>query len=305
MLQIAAVIFSLQPYGGISAGELDWNIAYGLDPAITPNVVSELKFTTEALHLGLKGKVETDLFFGHSQIYLEMNTNYGVVFGGESTDSDYFGDNRTGLYSRSESEVAGDSLNILEGGVGVKSTFFSLLTISLSYGGHHLEQNLNFKKGRQTYADPAVFFPVTLDDLTDNLQQNLDSDYVTEWSGQWLSLQAMVSLGDWEFYIQSKRSHGDYYGEGRWNLRSTGVNAFQQPKSFTHEAKSHGKEWSLGMFYSITNNLSLNLEFVEKKQEADAGLSVTYYSNGTFDLSVFNGASWKSSEMFVGVQYSF
>ncbi|MGH1470809.1 MAG: hypothetical protein ACRBCS_06420 [Cellvibrionaceae bacterium] len=305
MLLAATVIFSLQPYGGLTDGKLDWNIASDLDTSVTPNVVSELEFSAEAYHLGLKAKLESDVYWGDSQLLLEVDSNYGAVIGGESIDSDYFGDNRTGLYSRSEAELEGDSLNFLEGGIGFQTKIFSVMTFSIAYGGYRSEQNLNFQKGSQVYADPLVFFPFTLEDLTDNLQQNLDSDYMTEWTGQWLSIKTVLTMGSWEFFIQSKMTDGNYYGEGRWNLRATGVDAFQQPKSFTHEAKSDGEEWSIGLSYQLTKSLSFSVNYVESEQTTDAGLSVTYFSNGTFNRSVFNGASWESSRKTIGIEYKF
>ncbi|MGI1680004.1 MAG: hypothetical protein K6L75_14780 [Cellvibrionaceae bacterium] len=305
MFLAAAVVFSLQPYGGVSTGKLDWNIASDLNINIEPNIVSELEFNTEAVYFGLKARVESDLYWGDSQLFVDVNSNYGAVVDGDSTDSDYFGNNRTGLYSRSEAKVEGEDLNILEGGVGFQTTFFSLVTLSLAYGGYYSEQNLNFQDGTQTYADPLVVFPFTLEDLTANLQQNLDSDYIAEWSGQWFSIKTEFSLGKWKFFLQSKLSDGDYYGEGRWNLRASGVNAFRQPKSFTHEAKSDGKEWSLGIIYHLTKNISVNVEFVEGEQTTDSGLNVTYFANGTFNRSVFNGASWNESKKMIGVKFVF
>lgn len=305
MLLVAAVVFSVQPSMGLSAGELDWNIASQLDTSITPNVVSELEFTTEAVHLGLTGRIESELFLKNTSFFLEINSNYGAVLDGESTDSDYFGDNRTGLYSRSVAEVSGDTLNLLEGGVGITTTLLSSLSLSFSLGGYHSEQQLNFQRGQQLVADPLFFFPVSTEELTANLRANLNSDYVTEWSGHWYGVKLGWQFEEWGISISAKKSDGDYYGEGRWSLRTEGVDALQQPKSFTHKAASQGEEFSIAVDYELTKKLSLQLKLMTTKRTTDAGLNVTYFANQTFGRSTFNGARWQSTSQWFGVTYSF
>lgn len=302
MLIAATLALSLQPFAGLSEGHLDWTIADSLAPNSSPNILSELEF--ENIHsysTGLNVELSTTFILPELKVFVEGEGSYDVVNRGSSKDTDYNGDNRTGIFSQSKSQVAGDYLLSLRGGAGVSYDVIPhRLTLALSGGGAHREQNLNFQRGTQLVADPLYFFPTTIDDLNASLQ-NLDSDYVTEWRSFWLAGRITLQHGRFVYYARYQVDNGNYYGEGRWNLRAN----LQQPKSFTHHADSSGSQFEIGLNYSLTPSTSLHGSWVGGKWETDPGIDTTFFTDNTVRRTRLNDVVWEASYYRIGVRIDF
>ena len=299
MLVAATLVLSLQPFAGWSEGHLDWTIADGLAPNSSPNILSELEFENiRSYSTGLNIELSTTFIWPELKLFAEGEGIYDFIERGSNKDTDYNGDNRTGVYSQSKSQIAGDNLLSLSGGFGLSYAVMpQRFTVAISGGGSHKEQKLNFRKGTQLIADPSFFFPVTINDLTASLQ-SLDSDYATEWQSSWVAGRITLYYGDIAYYARYQADAGKYYGEARWNLRAN----LKQPKSFTHHADSSGSQWELGLNYFLTQRVSMHFSWMGGEWKTDPGVDTTYFTDNSVQVTRFNGAVWKSSHYKIGVR---
>lgn len=303
MLLSAALAFSMQPYIGLGEGELDWNIAADLAGDLEPDVLSELQFTDlESETLGLRVRLSGDLYQDGFALFIEGDTSGSQLKSGTVTDADYASNGRQDLWSLSRSEVVGNGLEDVQGLVGLAYRAGSH-QFSLMAGGYYSEQDINFQKGVQLVAEaPEITTPIDL--LTENLQANLDSDYRAEWQGGWLGLEYNWSRNRWSTHVRLSRYWGQYYGEGRWNLRASGQNPLMQPRSFSHEADSDGSQIQIGLDYRFSPRFSFHLTWQDIHRETGDGTSITYFADETFGRTRFNGAEWQSSQVQMGVVWS-
>lgn len=205
--------------GGWRRDELKWSIAGFQD---TPNILSEL--TWDDLNIALvSGRAILDLPVG---LIIKAEGDYGKILSGEVQDSDYFGDNRTIEFSRSNSDAGKGEVYDLSAAVGYPLMDYELFSL-VTYGGyssHH--QNLRIYNGRQTvesdFSPPIGPIP------------GLDSKYDARWSGPWVGAEADINLWDVLLSVTYEYHWGRYRGKGFWNLRQDLVGGF------THTADMHG-----------------------------------------------------------------
>lgn len=302
MLNAMALVISLQPFVGMTDGELDWNIADGLSANSSPNVLSELEFKdVKSVGGGFAGSIDWVDSESRWTWFVEGEVAYEGVKRGRMVDTDYFDDNRTNPYSISVSEIVGDDIVDYYGGVGLRYQLIpNRLAVAALFGGFHKEQNFNFESGTQVLADPSFFFPITIDDLNESLM-DLDSDYITEWRGNWLALEVEYHWQTVSISTRLRTDDGTYYGEGRWNLRAN----LQQPRSFVHHANSSGWQFELGVDYHLSQSTALWLKYLRGEWESDVGVDNTYFTDGTVQSTRLNGATWESSQLRVGLAYQF
>lgn len=302
MLAVSTLVFALQPYVGVGAGTLDWNIARDLSGSAVPNVLSELEFeNVDSRRVGLAGSAGMPVFSSRLTLFAEIDAAYAQVDGGKTTDADFAGNNRTDLYSLSRSQVRGDEQTELSGGVGLEYALVPARHyLALIAGSYYQEHNLNFKDGNQLVADPGFFGTTTISDLNASLE-NLDSDYRSEWWGPWLALRYRWQADPWHIALRQQWYQSNYYGEGRWNLRDD----FAQPRSFEHRADGDGWRTQLRVGYAISERWDINISWLQGQWQTDAGVSTTFFSDDTTAVSRFNGGRWESSQWRFGLGYIF
>lgn len=276
---------------GYRVDDLDWNIAgdiYGNNP----NILSELTWNNlESFQLKMANKTSFQ-----QQFMLRGSLAYSWIFDGKNQDSDYFGDNRTLEFSRSNNNS--DEGNMLDASFGVgwqfafgRSDFVMAPVIGYSYH----EQNLTMTDGFQTIP-PSGPFP------------GLDSTYETEWKGPWIGLDFTFRTDEKsqitpeiETIISVEYHWADYYAEADWNLRTD----FAHPKSFEHEADGHGIVFSAVIKFLLDDHWGLNVNLDYQNWSTDPGTDRTFFSNGTIGETQLNEVNWASYAIMAGMEYHF
>lgn len=306
MLLAASLALSLQPYLVASHSDLNWNIAQDLSGTASPNVLSELEFEKiRGYQAGLAASVSGEFFHPDIQLFFEGEGSSGRISRGIATDTDYMGDDRLNIGSRSESKVRGDEQRNYSAGVGLSYDLVPQQhALSLIAGAYFQNEDINIREGRQLIAAPGFFPLSSLDALTHTLG-GLNSNYLSEWSGYWVAGQYRFSWQDWALSVRYQQYRGEYYGEGRWNLRAEGSSALQQPKSFSHRADSSGASWQLGLEYELNTQLDLHLTWSTGEWDAKEGTATVYFADGTLGRTRLNQAERQASEIRVGLSYTF
>ncbi len=281
---------------GYRTDDLDWNIAGDIS-GNNPNILSELTWSDLEifqLELGL-----TRIF--PNRFVLKGTIAYGIIFDGENQDSDYFGDNRTGEFSRSNNSA--DDGHTSDGSIGlgyyipiVSDTVMVIPLIGYSF---HL-QNLEITDGVQTIATPPITpdlgpFP------------GLNSSYDAKWYGPWIGLELNFSIYKrdvplaHEILIGIEYHWANYYAEANWNLRTD----LAHPKSFEHEADGSGIVFWAGYDYFFNPQWSLNFSGKYQEWETDPGLDRVFLATGGELKTRLNEVNWESFSLMVGVPCRF
>src|SRR5690554_6873217 len=130
----SALLVSLTPHVGMSDSQMNWNIAGGLSNQASPNILSELDFKDmRGIDAGLTLSIVRPL---RKDLALRIDADYTRSFfdKGRVRDSDYLGDNRTGEFSRSYSELAGDHATQLKYAIGFMVPMDQSTTVSVLVG---------------------------------------------------------------------------------------------------------------------------------------------------------------------------
>ena len=277
---------------GYRRDDLDWNIAGDIN-GNNPNILSELTWEDlESYQLKLQNKTVIPNIF-----YLRGSVSYGWIYDGQVQDSDYFGDDRTFEFSRSNNSA--DDGDVWDASVGIGYPFRiggnEIFTITPLVGYSHHEQNLTLTDGYQTI--PALgAFP------------GLDSTYETQWKGPWIGLDLHFKAKEietwpqrFETYFSVEYHWADYDAEADWNLRSD----FEHPKSFEHEADGNGWIAGVGFNFFFNPNLLLNFNYDYQDWSTDDGTNKVFFANGTTAKTRLNEINWTSHTLSLGINYRF
>ena len=288
---------SLQPSLGWENADFSWSIADDLSNNPDPNVLSELDFKRLLIRSAGANATFSTQWDGAWQLNARVTADYLQVERGHSVDSDYFESDRQGLYSRSRANISGDDGYEYLGNVGISYAIREQQRAGFHLGYRFRRHTLNITRGTQIVADPLVFAPLSLSDLTQSLQQNLDSDYSSTWRGSTFTAFYSWTARPWTWSIQAQGMWGDYVGQGRWNMRSN----FQQPRSFVHFADSQGHELAMEIAYEFTPRLQGLASYTRRVWETDQGLSRFYLSTNNIAETRFNGAKLSENVFSFGV----
>lgn len=274
---------------GYRRDELIWNKA-GLNGV--PNILSEL--TWDNLEIATLN-IGSTLYFNNNWL-VNLDFLYGRILDGDNQDSDYFGDNRTSEFSRSnngadEGDVYDISAHIgyrwkwgYENSQSIKGEVRPLLGVS-----YHA-QNLKAVDGNQTIPAFGAF-------------EGLDSSYDSTWFGPWLGLESLFFFSDKLSLRLGTEAHYAYYdATANWNLRTD----FEHPESFTHEAQGYGFITRLEAQYQFDTKLSFNFSVNHQRWRADRkGVDQIFFADGSTVKLKFNEVEWDSFAMNLGVNYQF
>jgi len=270
---------------GYRIDDLDWNIAgdiYGNNP----NILSELTWSNiEIYQLIFRNKTIL-----HEVFCLRGSLGYGWIFDGENQDSDFWGDNRTIEFSRSNNSTNDGNTLDASFGIGYQFTFVSgNLAITPLIGYSYHKQNLAITDGYQTIPATGSF-------------QGLDSTYNAEWRGPWVGLNFIFkSNKNHNVFAEIEYHWADYDAEADWNLRID----LAHPKSFEHDADGNGIVISAGWGYSFNNHWALSISFDHQVWSADAGIDRVFFANGITQETRLNEVNWKSHATMIRVAYNF
>lgn len=276
---------------GLRNDDLDWNKAGDIDGK-NPTVLSELKWSDlEIWQLGLDSKFEISRNdYDSLGFFMGFKFDYGQIFNGKNTDSDYLGDNRTNQFSRITSNSDdGDVLDISLF-FGPNLTFnnprYSIVPL-IGYSYH--EQNL-------TLTDAYIETPPI------GSYPGLDSRYETEWKGPWLGVFFESLIGETlKVSSQIEYHWADYSAVADWNLRED----LQHPRSFDHQADGSGVLLDLNIDYLLFKNWQIGLQGTYQDWETDAGTERVYLRDGTVLCTRLNEVNWDSVSIGLKLIYSF
>lgn len=283
---------------GLRKDDLDFNIA-GNSAGTNPNILSELIWNNLKIY---QVRLENQTTIGNL-IFLKGYVNYGDILSGGCEDSDYNGNDRTLLYSRSVCDTNG--YNVWDGsmGVGIHFNFLSnrlRLSPLIGYSVH--KQYLNNTNGYQTFTNPPPF-TAPLGPIP-----GLDSTYETQWEGPWAGIDIAFQAPCTHRWITHTRVSfsleyhwADYYAEADWNLRST----WAHPKSFEHIARGSGVVFSADWLFGLGKNWGINVGAHYQNWSTDHGIDRTFFANGTIIDTRLNEVNWTSFTLDAGISYQF
>jgi hypothetical protein len=295
--------FEVGLQGGYRLDDLDWNIASDFAGS-TPNILSELSWSDlETYQVSTNGQLVSGNKNFPVLMKLRWDFGYGFIFGGDNQDSDYFGDNRTLEFSRSNNNS--DDGSMIDATVGVGPHFYSAnkrFNLSILFGYSYHEQNLTMTDGNQTI-DTVVPFQL-------GIFSGLDSSYETQWWGPWLGVDLEVKPTDkltiasfFEFHF------AEYEAKANWNLRSD----FAHPVSFEHwgdgdygPSDGYGIVVGLNFGVNISKFWAVNIGAKYQQWKVENGIDRVYWSDGTPPSDTrLNEVNWKSLSAALGLTYRF
>lgn len=274
---------------GYRRDELQWNKAA---PGGEPNILSEL--TWDDIEIATINFGAT--FYLRNNWFVNGDVVWGEIFDGKNQDSDYWGNNRTLEFSRSNNGA--DEGNILDISVSVGYEYNWLLSEATQTGfalkpkiglGYH-SQNLKIVDGYQTIPVAGSF-------------GGLDSSYDTTWFGPWAGLETIfINQERFKLGLNLEYHYVSYDAEAEWNLRTD----FAQPVSFEHEANGWGWVAGISSEWYFRPDLAFTVDFEYQKWRADRnGVDKIHFSNGSEARLKFNEVDWESYGFSLGLNYEF
>ena len=292
--QTAPVLY--QPNTFIAMGyrrdNLDFSIS-GLDG--TPNILSELQWKDlEIIEFTGDFRWSND-----SKAYLRGHFGIGWILAGDNQDSDYYGDNRTMEFSRSNNDARGGG--VLDGSIGLGYRFSIPLWSEgkihiMPLGGYsYHEQDVEMTRGKQTVS--AYGFSMPLGSFDD-----LDSRFTAQWRGPWAGIDGELVFNRHHKLMGSFEYHwANYDAEADWNLRSD----FEHPISYDQAADGEGMVVALTWLYQSSSSWNIKLGFQYQDWSTDPGEIGFYLSDGTEGTQPLNKVGWDSFSVNFGVGYNF
>jgi len=278
--------------GGYRRDDLDWNIAGNIN-GNNPNILSELTWDDiESYQVKFQGSLIWPRI-----IALRGSANYGWIFNGDNQDSDYFGDNRTFEFSRSNNSTDdGDVWDVsLAIGYPFRTGKNVIGTITPLVGYSYHEQNLKITDGFQTIPATGPF-------------PGLDSSYDTEWKGPWLGIDIHFRAAEiktfahrFETYFTYEYHWADYDAEADWNLRDD----LAHSKSFKHDTDGNGYVIGAGFNFVLHQHWALNFNFDYQDWSTDDGTSKVFFADGTSAKTRLNEVNWTSYALSLGLSVRF
>lgn len=284
--------------GGYRSDDLDFNIAGDIN-GNNPNIISELTWDNlESYQVKFQGSLVWPRI-----IALKGSANYGWIFDGKNQDSDYWGDDRTFEFSRSNNKT--DDNNVWDVSLAVGYPFrFGRTVIGTAtplVGYSHHEQNLNISDGFQTIATPGVTPPVGPFD-------GLDSSYDTQWQGPWIGIDLRFKAREiktfahrFETYFTYEYHWADFNAEANWNL----ADRFAHPKSFEQNTDGNGYVIGAGFNFILHQNWALNFNLDYQDWSTGEGTIKFYLADGTTHKQQLNEVNWTSYALSLGLSLRF
>jgi hypothetical protein len=288
-LPLMSCILVLQPT--IASHELLWNIAADPSGRAPPNILSELDYQAmqsvgAALGLELEYRLSAQ-----SPWRLSVATAYqdASLAKGRFVDSDYQGDNRSDLTSRSRGAVSGSYYRQFSTQFGVHQGFDAdTHRLGLLFGFEQSELSVRMTDG--------------VDDFSGSAISGLRSEYAGVWRSGTLGAEYRYwqpILG--EFFLRYSHYQGTYRADADWNLRTD----FQHPRSFTHQADSTGDAVRLGYRAPATGAFGWRLEYEWREFSTEPGRDRVFFSDGSIGDTRLNQVRWRSQLLMLGLDWTF
>ncbi len=300
----ASAAFGLE--GWLSRADAKWQISF---PYVTSTgqlgqIQSRLDFKridSPMIIFSGGGKVSGDYSF-------DVLYGAGSISSGHGLDTDRFIPDSGGGYdfSRSTNDVRGDvktwGVNFYYKNKRYGSAHAGPWGMVLGY--LHYNDSLHMTNGIQT-------LPLNFDGLTQPAGPfpGLDSTYNFSWdmlkAGVLYQPKLTENLslsGALSFY-----PYVNYEGDGYWNLRTTGTNAFrsQSPNFIQTSTAGYGYDASLGLTYAVGKNLELTAGYRYFYLYAQNGTDTTYFANGAVSQDRLDWVTVTRTGAYAGAVFKF
>ena len=287
LLQITTLLgFEAAIDVGLRQDKLRWSI--GVRNGV-PNILSELNWkNVRSVNLGIAA---------HQMVYknvgLRGSVHFGRIFSGSVWDRDWWGRNKTNLFSISNSRANEGSV------MDAELEFCSywplgngILSESVGFGYHRLELSMlggwqnDYERGELQSQMPL-----------------LDSSYTAQFFGPFIGLGYTFPIYNWTAQFNYNYTFLQYRANGYWNLRT------DFSDDFIHQSKKgFGHTFSVDSLYSFTENLKGGVLFLGRYFKAYHGDDYTFFLQdgeevyGILDLVA---ARWINLSLFFYVTYQF
>lgn len=257
---------------------LRWSIAGNLQGG-SPNIYSELIWK----HVnGLLCAADVRWKAWRS---LEVYARFSMVSisGGKVTDTDYHGDNRTGVAYYGYFDAGRGNLLSGELRVGYRLSLGGGITITpaIGYGGDR----------QLLYILPYA----------GNAPSALNSTYDALWKGFTGSVSAVFPLGRrWEADPSLTYHQTSLTGTADWNL----IDDFQHPISFRDHADGYGVVPALSLVFHLRSHWSVLAHGSYGYWKTGTGVDELYMSSGTTSLTQYNGCRRSGGDAGLGFRLS-
>ncbi len=273
---------------GYRTDTLDWNTA-GFNN--NPNILSELEYEDIKIYqtaLNIKSVL--------NNFVVNLYYNYGVITDGNGYDSDYDGDNRTLIFSKSSSTIEDDNVCDFSLAAGYqfsnKSNNF-IITPAIGFSRH--DQNICVTNGIQTVETENITPPL-------GPFSGLNSTYESSWKSFWIgSAISFIINKNFTLSADYKYHFADYEAVADWNLREV----FSHPVSFIHSADANGHESSFILEYCFSNNWVVATEYKYHTWSTKQGTSTTFFNDGAQGTTILNEVNWTSKSFNLIFGYRF
>ena len=282
---------------GMRQDDFDWNVA-GNSSGTDPNIRTAVSWDDLSVwQLGTEFRADFRRTY-----HVRASLAYGRIIDGNSSQSDYLGDNRTNEFSRVS--AASDSGSTLDASIAFGYHFnFMADRIGLTplLGLAYNRQNLEMTDGYQDVSEfgfPAAEGPIP----------GLDNTYAATWKGAWIGLDlvfrprmAPPDASDLQTVIGVAYHWADFSADGDWNLNTD----LGQPDRFEQEASGTGFNLSASLEWLFKPHWGFNAGFVYRNWSAGDGTEKADFVDGSTTTLRLNDVNWQSYSINVGFTYRF
>lgn len=270
--------------GGYRRDSLEWSIE---GPHGTPDVLSELEWSDLQIAqvMGTFRTVTCD------NIYIRVYGDYGRIYDGKCTDSDFAGNNRTHEFARSTAKSERGEVFDVSGGIGYYFSFVGGRVSLAPIGGFAFnEQHLRNSK-----------LNVEIDTITGRTGpvDGLHSNFRAKWNGPWAGMDFTFRMTPCSGLFGYGEFHWvRYHGTGHWNLRQDFVNDFKQ------HADGYGQVYSLGIWFDFLEGWQASAICKITRYKTKHGEDKTFFADGEGETRL-NPVHWHSFSAMGAITYRY
>lgn len=272
--------------------DIDYNIAGGLgtNGDSAPNVLSELKFRGldgGALRVTVGRMVQVN-----DDLALALKLNYGKSgsLGGAVRDEDYNSDNRTDLFSDSQSSTAHSKSSnwSVDGQMKFRwgESVGNYWGLNLGTSNTNLKIKLTDGKQIVPVAEPI---------------ENLHSTYNPEYKNTKIGIFTEHLIGSVFLSFGYDKIKTDFDATGDWNLRTD----YAHPISYKQSANGYGTQLTIAVTLPVSEHIDTSLSAQRTSIKVNNGFDQIFSPGGDSLATRLNGNSLKSNSISLSLSYHF
>lgn len=221
---------TLEVGSGFRVDHFNWNVAGEKigHHKFFPNILSELKWD-ELRMWTVDGKL---VVVTCNDVYLRADGTFGSIYHGTVRDSDFYCDDRSGIFSQSRSNAGKGRVFDVSGAIGYQYVWVHGALVIIPLAGYsHDAQHLHMFDGDQEICcdrDSGELLPI-------GRIHRLNSTYKASWFGPWIGMNLGWNVNRcFSIFAEYQYHWPRYRGTGEWNLRE------DLPDGFHHRARGKG-----------------------------------------------------------------